>query len=102
MGGGKPLSPSGVANAKSTNTHSAGQIFICPIASSLSRLKGNDEFCGDFIELDSTITKQKILDFYAQDFFKACDYCHDMWKYHGKIQIPIAIQTKKVLRVEKD
>lgn len=79
-----------------------GQIFICPIASSLSRLKGTDEFRGDFIELDSTLTKQKILDFYAQDFFKACDYCHDMWEYHGKIQIPIAIQTKKVLKVEKD
>lgn len=76
-----------------------GQVFICPIASSLSRLRGLDEFCGDFLVLDSTLTKQKILDFYAQDFFKACDYCHDMWK--KRHDIPIAIQTKEVLKLER-
>lgn len=82
-----------------THSHSAGQIFICPIASSLSRLKGLDEFKGDFIELDFGLTKDKILDFYTQDFYKACDYCHNMWE--KKREIPVAIQTKEVLKLEK-
>lgn len=84
----------------SKTSQSKGQIFICPIASSLSRLRGLDEFRGDFIALDSTLTKRKILAFYAQDFYKACDYCHDMWAQ--KRTIPVAIQTKEVLRLEKE
>lgn len=84
----------------SKTSQSKGQIFICPIASSLSRLRGLDEFRGDFIALDSTLTKRKILAFYAQDFYKACDYCHDMWAQ--KRTIPVAIQTKEVMRLEKE
>lgn len=72
-----------------------GHIFICPIASSLSRLKGLEEFKGDFITLDSQTSKADFRKFYAQDYFKACDYCDNMWE-HRK-DIPIAIQTKKVL-----
>lgn len=86
-------------NAPAFHTHSAGQIFICPIASSLSRLRGLEEFKGDFIELDSELTKDKVLDFYTQDFYKACDYCHDMWE--KKRGIPVAIQTKEVFKLEK-
>ena len=120
IGGGQQLKSSGVdfdssANlasldsTKSANdsafgdcifNDSAGQIFLCPIASSLSRLKGLDEFRGDFIELDSSLNKQKILDFYAQDFFNACDYCHNMWE--KKREIPVAIQIKEVLKLSKD
>ncbi|STP06980.1 glycosyltransferase [Helicobacter fennelliae] len=74
---------------------SCGQIFICPIASSLSRLKGLAAFEGDFVELDSTLSREKILRFYAQEFFEACDYCHNMWEQ--KRPIKIAIQTDKVL-----
>lgn len=80
--------------------NSKGQIFICPIASSLSRLKGLDEFEGDFVELDSTLNKEKILNFYAQDCFKACDYCRNMWE--NTKTTPIAIQTDRVLKLEKD
>ena len=80
--------------------NSKGQMFICPIASSLSRLKGLDEFDGDFVELDSTLNKEKILNFYAQDFFKACDYCRNMWE--NTKTTPIAIQTDRVLKLEKD
>ncbi len=72
-----------------------GHIFICPIASSLSRLKGLEEFKGDFITLDSQTSKADFRKFYAQDYFKACDYCDNMWE-HRK-DIPIAIQTKEVL-----
>lgn len=75
-------------------------MFICPIASSLSRLKGLDEFEGDFVELDSALNKEKILNFYAQDFFKACDYCRNMWE--NTKTTPIAIQTDRVLKLEKD
>ena len=82
------------------NPQSKGQIFICPIASSLSRLKGLAEFEGDFLDLDDTLNKEKILNFYAQDFFKACDYCRDMWDETQSI--PIAIQSDKVLRLQKD
>lgn len=85
--------------AKRRGTESKGQIFICPVASSLSRLKGLGEFSGDFISLDSGLTKKKIWDFYAQDFFKACDYCHDMSK--GRTYIPMAIQTDKTLELNK-
>lgn len=78
--------------------NSKGQVFICPIASSLSRLRGLGEFEGDFLELDDTLSKQKILDFYAQDFFKACDYCRDM-SAKRKL-IPIAIQADKVMDIK--
>lgn len=77
---------------------SAGEMFLCPIASSLSRLKGLKEFSGDFVSLDSTCNRYKIMQFYAQDFFHACDYCHDMDK--PKEYIPIARQTKATLALE--
>lgn len=87
-------------SAQSVNLtpNSKGQVFICPIASSLSRLRGLGEFEGDFLELDDTLSKQKILDFYAQDFFKACDYCRDM-SAKRKL-IPIAIQADKVMEIK--
>lgn len=75
-----------------------GAVFVCPISSSLSRLKGLDEFQGDFINLDDD--KDRILEFYSQDFYKSCDYCRDFSKPIKKI--PIAIQTDKVLKLEKD
>ncbi|WP_232086774.1 hypothetical protein [Helicobacter winghamensis] len=52
-------------------------IFVCPVASSLSKLKGIDEFSGDYIALENGNLRDRILAFYAQDFFKACDYCQD-------------------------
>ena len=58
----------------------------------------NGEFSGDFISLDSNLTKKKFWDFYSQDFFKACDYCHDMSK--GRTYIPMAIQTDKTLELK--
>ncbi len=85
--------------AEKQDTESKGQIFICPVASSLSRLKGLGEFSGDFISLDSNLTKQKFWDFYAQDFYKACDYCHDMSK--GRTYITMAIQTDKTLELKE-
>ena len=50
---------------------------MCPVASSLSKLKGIDEFSGDYIALENGNLRDRILAFYAQDFFKACDYCQD-------------------------
>ncbi len=71
-----------------------GGAFLCPRASSLSRLRGLDEFIGDFINIAND-SKDRILAFYAQDFYKVCDYCQDMWE--EKKPIPIAIQTKQTL-----
>lgn len=73
-----------------------GALFVCPIASSLSRLRGMDEFEGDFIDI-ANATRDRILEFYGQDFYKVCDYCHNMWE--AKQLIPIAIQTKKILKI---
>lgn len=96
------LAESSVKQTQSKTTHlakssqkSVGEIFICPIASSLSRLRGLDEFAGDFISLDETCDKYAITHFYMQDFFKACDFCHDMDKTPKNI--PVAIQTKETL-----
>lgn len=71
---------------------------MCPIASSLSRLENIQQFEGDFVLLNEHLTDYDLLAFYAQDFFKCCDYCHDMKK--PKKYIPIAIQTKEVLKIE--
>ncbi len=86
-------------NADSNTAKSVGEIFICPIASSLSRLKGLEEFRGDFVSLDHACDKYTILAFYAQEFFKACDYCHDMAA--PKTPIPIAVQTKATLELTR-
>ncbi|WP_139454086.1 radical SAM protein [Campylobacter armoricus] len=75
-----------------------GAIFVCPISSSLSRLKGLEEFDGDFLNLENP--KEKIFEFYSQDFYKSCDYCRDFSQPIKKI--PIAIQTDKVLKLQKD
>lgn len=83
-----------------TSENSKGQIFICPIASSLSRLKGLDEFSGDFLQLDSDISKDKILAFYKQEFFNVCDYCRDMWE-QGESIVP-ALQTDNVLTIKEN
>ena len=89
------------STAETARTHAAfGHIFICPIASSLSRLKGLEEFEGDFITLDSHTSKADFRRFYTQEYFKACDYCHDMWG--AKRDIPIAVQTKEVLALSKE
>lgn len=40
-----------------------GAIFVCLVASSLSRLKGLEEFSGDFINLEDD--KKRYLDFYV-------------------------------------
>ncbi|HHP0356532.1 TPA: radical SAM protein [Campylobacter lari subsp. concheus] len=75
-----------------------GAIFVCPISSSLSRLKGLEEFDGDFLNLEDS--KERFFEFYSQDFYKSCDYCRDFSQPIKKI--PIAIQTDKVLKLEKD
>lgn len=74
-----------------------GHIFVCPIASSLSKLKGIEEFSGDYITLEKGDLRGKILSFYAQDYFKACDYCQDYSK--PRVDIQAAIQTDEVLRI---
>ncbi len=86
-------------SSKSPQDEAIGHIFICPVASSLSRLKGLEEFEGDFITLDSHTSKADFRRFYTQEYFKACDYCHDMWE--TKRDIPIAIQTREVLPLTK-
>jgi len=75
---------------------SKGAVFVCPVASSLSRLKGLGEFKGDFINLEDK--KERFFSFYAQDFFKACDYCHDMDA--PKKAINVAVQTAEPLTLE--
>lgn len=67
-------------SSKSPQDEAIGHIFICPVASSLSRLKGLEEFEGDFITLDSHTSKADFRRFYTQEYFKACDYCHDIWE----------------------
>ncbi|OCX42952.1 radical SAM protein [Campylobacter ornithocola] len=74
-----------------------GAVFVCPISSSLSRLKGLEEFDGDFLNLEDS--KERFFEFYSQDFYKSCDYCRDFSQPIKKI--PIAIQTDKVLKLEK-
>ncbi|EAL5481058.1 radical SAM protein, partial [Campylobacter jejuni] len=39
-------------------------------------------------------------EFYIKDFYKACDYCRDFSKPYKRI--PIAIQTNKTLKLEKE
>lgn len=85
-------------NLKGKELAPNGAIFVCPISSSLTRLKGLDEFAGDFLNLDDD--KERFFEFYTQDFYKACDYCRDFSKPYKKI--PIAIQTDKVLKLEKE
>ena len=96
----KDIDNSIVKDSSKSNLAPSGALFICPIASSLSRLRGLEEFQGDFIDLSASNLRERIIEFYGQDFFKACDYCHDMWL--KKEQIPIAIQTDKILKIEAD
>lgn len=44
-------------NLKGKELASNGAIFVCPVSSSLSRLKGLNEFEGDFLNLDDNIEK---------------------------------------------
>lgn len=92
------MSAEGVRASKDmqNETTSKGAIFVCPVASSLSRLKGLEEFRGDFIDLDDK--KERFFNFYAQDFFKVCDYCHDMSA--PKKAIEVAVQAAEPLRLE--
>lgn len=87
-----------VMSNEGLNHFPGGGLFLCPIASSLSRLENIQQFEGDFVLLNEHLTDYDLLAFYAQDFFKCCDYCHDMKK--PKKYIPIAIQTKEVLKIE--
>lgn len=94
------VNDSNMQDSRKRDIAPSGALFICPIASSLSRLRGLEEFQGDFIDLSTSNLRERIIEFYGQDFFKACDYCHDMWL--KKEQIPIAIQTDKILKIEAD
>ena len=84
--------------AKDSSLAPLGAIFVCPVASSLSRLKGLAEFEGDFIGIAGA-RKERFLEFYAQDYFKACDYCHDMRE--ERRYIPVAEQTKEIFDVDR-
>ena len=66
----------------------------------MSKLRGVDEFDGDYILLEKGDLRDRIFSFYAQDFFKACDYCQDWCK--PRENIVAAIQTDKVLEIGKD
>lgn len=83
-------------NLKGKELAPNGAIFVCPISSSLTRLKGLDEFAGDFINLDDD--KERFFEFYIQDFYKACDYCRDFSKPYKRV--PVAIQTDQILKLE--
>ena len=63
----------------------------------LSKLKGIEEFSGDYITLEKGDLRGKILSFYAQNYFKACDYCQDYSK--PRVDIQATIQTDEVLRI---
>ena len=71
----------------------SGSIFICPRASSMSKIFGIEKFNGDYIALDSKTLNQDFINFYTKDFFECCDYCHDMDK--PKKMIPAGIQIDK-------
>ena len=79
--------------AKDANIAPAGAVFVCAVASALSRLKGIEEFEGDFINL-ATASRERVIEFYAQDYFKACDYCQNMCE-EKRLVVP-AVQTKEV------
>lgn len=64
----------------------------------MSRLKGLEEFNGDFLNLEDS--KERFFEFYSQDFYKSCDYCRDYGE--PAKQIAVAVQTDKVLKLEKD
>lgn len=56
-----------------------------PYISSLSRLKGLEEFYGDFLNLEDS--KEMFFEFYSQDFYKSCDYCRDFSQPIKKFQL---------------
>ena len=84
--------------AKDSSLAPLGAVFCCGIPALLSRLKGLDEFEGDFIDI-AAATRERIIDFYAQDYFKACDYCCNKWE--EKRFIPVAVQTTETFSVER-
>lgn len=91
------MSAEGIRNEKEAHKLAPkGAIFTCPVSSSLSRLRGLEEFNGDFINL--TDSSDRILEFYAQNYYKACDYCQDWSK--PRENIVAAIQTKEVLEMK--
>ena len=81
--------------ADSSDKTQKGGIFVCSLASSLAKLRSQAEFAGDFVSLDSSTLSSDILRFYAQDFFKSCDYCPNKWEHSDGI--PVALQTKETL-----
>ena len=83
---------------KDNTKESISTISVCAIASGLIKLRSTQEFEGDFVRLDSVQLSSDILRFYAQDFFKACDYCPNKWEESKPI--PVALQTKKTLKLE--
>lgn len=74
---------------------SFGKIFICPRASSMSKLYAIKNFYGDYIDLSSNNIKKDVLKFYAKKFFYACDYCHDMSKNKQYIEAGIQLKNKE-------
>lgn len=74
---------------------SQATISVCPIASALTKLHNIDEFEGDFVRVDSKNFREDIVRFYAQDYYKACDYCPNKWEQAKPI--PPAIQTDQTL-----
>ncbi len=50
----------------------------------------------DFIDLNDS--PKRFLEFYAQEFFRVCDYCGDYSK--GVTSIKAAIQAKQVLTLK--
>lgn len=71
------------------NMGGSGNIFICPRATSMSKIYGINALKGDFVSLDSKNLKDDLRLFYKKTYFESCDYCGDMSK---KQPIEVAIQ----------
>lgn len=74
---------------------SFGKIFVCPRASSMSKLYDINNFNGDYIDLSSNNIRKEILRFYSKKFFNACDYCHDMSKSKEYIEAGIQLKNEE-------
>ncbi len=72
-----------------------GKIFICPRASSMSKLYDVANFIGDYIDIASKTLRADIIYFYTKNYFQSCDYCQDMSLPKISVEAGVQIAHKK-------
>jgi len=77
-----------------------GKIYACPVALAMHRIHNYQAEQKEIIDVrNAPNLRKELTDYYTRSYWDICDYCHIP---QAKEKVPVAVQTNKILKIEKD